>query len=100
MGSGNHADIDRDCFFAAEALQSFLLEHAHELDLSPGGHVADFIEKDSAAIGLLETSNATEFCASECAALMTEEFAFEQRFRNRSAIDGDERSFGAIAVLI
>jgi hypothetical protein len=81
-------------------LQVFLLQHAHQLDLHSGRHVADLVEENGSVIRLLETSDAPRFRTGECAAFVTEQFAFRQGFRDGLAIDGDERLVGAVAVLV
>ena len=81
MGGGQHAHVHADRLVAAEALDAFLLKHAQELGLGAGGEVADFVEEDGAALGLLEAANASRLGAGEGAALVAEEFAFEQSLR-------------------
>ena len=76
------------------------LQHAHQLDLRARRHVADFIEKNGAVVGLLEAADAPGFRAGERAAFVAEQFAFQQGFRDGRAIDGDERRVGAVAVLV
>ena len=51
-------------------------------------------------IALLEFADALHRRAGECAALVTEEFAFEQLFRNGGAIDREKRLLISIAVMI
>ncbi len=99
IGGRENANIDGNSFFTAKALEGFLLEDAHEFDLRAEGHVADFIEEDGAAIGLLEAADASFGRASECAAFVAEQFTFEECFGNRGAVYGDERRVRAIAVL-
>ena len=99
IGGSKNADINGDGFFAANSLEGFFLQDAHEFDLGANGHVADFIEEDGATIGLLEAADAAFGSAGECAAFVTEEFAFQKRFRNGSAINGDERGIRAVTVL-
>ena len=99
VGGGENADIDGDSFLAAKPLEGFFLKDAHEFDLCADGHIADFIEEDGAAIGLLKAADAAFGRAGECAALVAEQFAFEQRFWNGGAVDGDEGRIGAVAVL-
>ena len=43
--------------------------------------VADLVEKDRAAVGLLEAADAPGVGAGERAAFVAEQFAFEQGFR-------------------
>src|SRR6266478_216309 len=80
MGSGNHADIDGNGFFAAQALEGFLLKDAHELDLGAWSHVTDFVEKNCATIGLLEATDAAKFGAGKRAAFVTEKLALKKCF--------------------
>jgi hypothetical protein len=50
-----------------------------------------FVEEDGAGIRLFEQSPTVLVGASECALEVAEQFAFQQRFRKSSAVDGDER---------
>src|SRR5262249_17183103 len=54
----------------------------------------------SAVVGLLETANAPKLRASERATLVTEEFALQQCFRDRSAVDCNKRPLCPVAVLV
>ena len=54
MGGDQHADINFDRGSATHPLDLALFEHAQELGLHGRGHVADLIEKQRAALGLLE----------------------------------------------
>ncbi len=63
-------------------------------------HVSDLIEENRSAIGLLEPANPARIGPGERAAFVTEQFAFQKCFGNGGAIDRDERSGGAVAVLI
>jgi hypothetical protein len=100
MGGGDDADVHGDGFLAAEALEAFFLEDAHEFDLGAEGHVADFVEEDGAAAGLFEAANAAGLGAGKGTAFMAEEFAFEEGFGDGGAVDGDEGGVGAVAVLV
>ena len=51
-------------------------------------------------VGLLEAANPLRVRAGEGAAFVAEQFAFQQGFGNRRAVDGDERRVGAVAVLV
>ena len=100
MRGRQHAHVHGDGFPAAEPLEAFFLKHAQEFDLGAGGHVADFIQKNGAMVGLFEPADALRVRAGEGAAFVAEQFAFQQRFGNGGAIDGDERRVGAVAVLV
>ena len=66
---------------AADALEGAGLQHAQDLGLGRGRHVADFIQEERAAVALLELADALRGGAGERAALMAEQFAFEQLLR-------------------
>jgi hypothetical protein len=66
--------------------------------LQIGRHVADFVEKERAAFGLLEAPAALRLRAGKRAALVAEQLGFKQIFRNGRGVDGDERLAGTRAV--
>lgn len=78
VGGGDDADIDADGSGASDEFEGFLLEDAEELDLDVGGDVADFVEEEGSAVGLLEASDAVAVGAGEGALDVSEEFAFEE----------------------
>ena len=100
MRGGDDAHVEGDRFLASQALEASFLENAQKFGLRAGGQIADFIEEKRAAVGLLEAPDAARVGASECPALMAEEFALEQRLGDGGAVDGDERFFRALAVLV
>jgi len=85
---------------AADAVVVAIREHAQQPRLQLGGHVADFVEKEGAALGLLETTLSLRRRAGEGAALVAEEFGFEQVAGNRRGVDGDEGLVGARTVSV
>ena len=76
---------------AAEALELALLEHAQQLGLDGRRHLADFVEKQHAAVGLLDAARLGADRAGEGAALVAEQLRLEQLIRKRRAVDRDER---------
>ena len=54
------------------------------------GHVADFVQKHGAGVGLLELAGLGDIGAGERAFLVAEQFALHQVFGNRGAVDLDE----------
>jgi hypothetical protein len=66
------------------------LLHAQQLGLHRRRDVDDFVEKQRPAGGGLETPDTLRDCVGERAFLEPEEFRFEQRLRDRGAIDGNE----------
>jgi hypothetical protein len=76
---GDHAHIGLDgsgC--AADAVELPVGQHAQQARLQVEGHVADFVEEQRAALGLLEAAAALRLRAGEGAALVAEQLAFQQ----------------------
>src|SRR5262245_54353832 len=92
---GNHADVGVMETCAAEALELAFLEHAKQLRLDGWRHLANFVEKQNATVCLLDPSGFGGYRAGEGAALVAEQFGFEQLVRQGSAVDGDERAAAA-----
>ena len=69
-----------------------ILQNAQQLGLRLHGHLADFVQQQRAVLRHLEAAGAPLGGARERALLVAEQFAFDQRFRQRRAIDGDKRS--------
>ena len=75
VGARDQAEIDRDRTIAAHALHGALLQHAQQLGLRVERHVADLVEEDGAAFGLLEAAPAAlAVSAGEGAGLVAEQF--------------------------
>ena len=90
VGRGDHADVDGHRGVRADPLDGALGEGAEELDLSGGVNFANFVEKESSAVGLFESANAALSGSGERAFLVAEELAFEELGREGRAVDGDE----------
>ena len=54
VGRGHEPDVERDQLLAAEPAHLALLEHAEQVDLGLGGHLADLVEEQRAALRHLE----------------------------------------------
>ena len=63
-------------------------------------HVADLVEKQRAAVALLELADAAAVGAGEGALLVAEQLAFQQVLRDGGAVEGQERCFAPGAVLV
>src|SRR5262249_53428713 len=70
-------------FPCADGPKALLFEESQYFGLRAQTHVADFIEKEGAAIRFLKFS-------SFVLLLVTEQFAFDQVFRDRGTVDFDE----------
>ena len=100
VGGGDDAHIGFDWHAAADGGVFTLLQHAQQARLGFQRHVADFVEKQRAAFGLFETADAAVGGAGERAALMPEQLAFDEFFRNRRHVHGDKRPGAAAAVIV
>ena len=88
---GDEAHIGAQELVAAHALEGALFaDHAQQFHLRARIDLADFVEKNRAAIRLLEAPDAPFVRAGERAAFVAEQFAFEQGRRKRRAMHGDK----------
>ena len=76
---------------AADADDDFFFQHAQQLGLAAEAQVADFVQKQRAAGGQFEFAGSRFVGVGKGALFVTEQFAFQQRFGDRRAVDGDER---------
>ena len=97
---GNHAHIGLDGVVATDAVKMPVRQHAQQPCLQVKRHVANFIEEQRAAIGLLEAAAPHGLRAGEGAALMAEQFALQQVLRDGRRVDGDEGPVGPRRVLV
>lgn len=100
MRGGDDADIRLDRLAAADRGELALLQHAQQACLRLGRHVADLIEEQRAAGGLLEPADAAVERAGEGAALMAEQFGLDQFARDGGHVDGHEGPGAALAVVV
>ncbi|MNP38851.1 hypothetical protein D3C76_1323960 [compost metagenome] len=78
-----------------------IFQHAQQTGLQGQGHVADFIEEQRPAVGLLQlAAHALLACAGEAAAAVTEQLALDQAFGDGRTVEGDEGFFRALAGLV
>ena len=91
VGRSNDPHVHFDKAVAAQLGEFAILQHVKDLDLERQRHLADFVEHDGAVLRELELADAGRRRAGERAALVPEQFAFEQFGRQRRAIDLDER---------
>jgi hypothetical protein len=100
VGGGDHAHVDADRRLTAHAIELALSQHTQQPRLQRGRHVADLIEKQRAAVGLLEAAAAQTVGAGEGALLVAEQLGLEQLGRNRRSVQRNERLVRARAVLV
>ena len=100
MGCGDDADIHFDGGGAAYPVKLAIGQHPQQSSLSVGGHVADFIQKQGAAVGLFKAALAGGPGAGEGAFFVAEQFGFNKVFRNCRHVQGDERVSCSGAVIV
>ncbi len=100
VGRGDEPHVGVDRGVAAHAFELSFLQQPQQLRLRGGGHVADFVHEDGAAVGLLELADAAAVGAGERPALVAEKLALQERLGDRRAVDGQERGPAAAAVLV
>src|SRR5712671_2372951 len=94
------AGVDDDRSLAADAFELALLEEPQQLRLHGRRHVADFVEEQRAAVGLLELAEVARGRPGERALLVAEQLRLDELGRDRRAVDGDERPLAARAALV
>src|SRR6185312_10855550 len=82
-----NTDVQGNLSSAPNATQSALLDHSQQLSLHGRLHLRYFVEQQGAALRGLEAALAAALSAGESAALMSEQFALDQRFWYGRAID-------------
>src|SRR5690606_18975487 len=97
VGRRHDAHVHRDLPVPADPLDLAVLQDAKELGLKGEVELADLVEEDRAAVGLLEAPAVALGRAGERAALVAEERALDQVLRDRAAVLDDERLPGAAA---
>ena len=90
---GDYANVNAVALIAADRTDFTFLEHAQEFGLHFERQFADFIQENGAAVRGLEESGFRFHGTGECTLFVAEKFAFHQSWYERTAIDGDKRSF-------
>ncbi len=98
MGGGDDAHVHLDRYVAAHAVELAVGQHPQQPGLGLRRHIADLVEKQRAAVGLLEAPFAQRSSPGESAFLVAEQFRLHQVSRNRRHVQGDKRFLGARAV--
>ena len=91
------AHVHRQCLAGSDAGDHAFLQGAQHLRLRRQAHIADFVEKQRAAVRQLELAGAIGERAGEAPLHVAEQLAFDQLRRNRGTVDRDERTGGARA---
>ncbi len=100
VGGGDDAHVGSDRLHAADTVEMAVGQHPQQTGLQLGRHVADLVEEQRAALGLLEAALPAGLRPREGPALVAEEFRLEQVARDRCSVDGDEGATGARTVAV
>ena len=101
VGGSNDPDVNFAGLAGTKTHDLILLEGTQKLHLDIHRHFTDLIKKQSAAIGNLKIAGAAFGQGTgEGAALVTEEFAFNQVFGNGTAVHAQHRIISSGAVLV
>ena len=87
VGRADEPDIHRNRLAATDPHHAAVLDGSQEFRLQMQRDVADFVQEERPAVGLLELAHMVRMRIGERALHMTEEFALEQGFRNGAGID-------------
>ncbi len=87
VGRRHHAHVYLHVCGGADGLEALLFERAQHLGLRAQAHVADFVEEERAAIGLLKLADLVLVGTGEAALDVAEHFAFDELLGNRGAVD-------------
>ena len=96
----NQPHVGRQGLVRADALKRPLAEKPQQLHLDRRVNLADFVQKQRAALRLLEPPDAPLVRAGERAFFVAEQFAFQQRRRQRRAMHRHERLLRARTQLV
>ena len=100
VGGGDYARIHLNGLRRADRLKTMFIQRPKHFGLRLQTHVPDFVEEKSPAVRLLQFAYFVVGCAIQIASPVAEQLAFDQVFRNRSAVHFDEWSIRACAQLM
>src|SRR5262249_51963993 len=96
----DEARVERDLAVRPDRAHFALLQRAKQLRLHLERQLADLVEEQRSTVRLHEETIALRLGVRERAALVAEELALEQRRRHGRAVDRDERTVLAPALLM
>ena len=96
VGRAHDAHIHVKRFVLADAADFARFQKPEQLDLHRLVEFAQFVEKQRPAVGDFDQPLARRVGSGECPFAMSEQFAFDQVFRQRAAIDGTNGLFARL----
>ena len=100
VGGGNHPHIGFHRAMTAHPVKMTVAEDPQQPGLQVKRHVADFVEKQGAAIGLLKAAAAHGLCTGKGAALMAKQLGLQQILGYSRGVDGHKGPVRARRVLV
>ncbi len=100
VGGGDDPHVGFDRGAAAHSRIFALLEHPQQSRLRLHRHVADLVEEQGAAFGLLEPPGIARVGSREGALLVAKQFGLDELARDRRHVDGDERPGPPLSVVV
>src|SRR5882762_389714 len=100
IGRGDDTDTRANRLMAANPIESSVRQYAQQARLQLGRHIADLIQEQGAAFGLLEATPPQSLCPREGATLVPEELRFQKVFWHCRGIYCDEWLVCARAVTV
>ena len=99
IGGGHDADIYFQCSGGTHGDDLAVLEHTQQLHLHRQGQLANLVEENGAAVGLLEIAFAVLFGTGESPFHMAEQLALDGAFGYGAAVHGNQSAplFGMFA---
>src|SRR5208283_5568039 len=97
IGRRDYSRIDVNRAFAADPLEVLILQEAQELGLEGRRQVGNLVQEYASAVGRLQPPGLVLDSSGERAANVPEQLALQKFFRERGAIDDDERLALAVA---
>ena len=77
IGCGDNTDVNTNRPRAAKPFEFLFLKHPQQFRLQVQGQFTDLVEKKGPTVGELEAAGRLIQGASECAALVSKDFAFQ-----------------------
>src|SRR6185436_746614 len=77
--------------FTTDGIKLAFCQSTEQFHLNRQRHIAELVEKQCAFGRLSEETSGAAHRAGKSALFVAEKLAFEQRFRDRGAVDGDKR---------
>src|SRR5205807_4096647 len=83
-------DIDGDVAQPAQPPETLVFQNAQQLGLQGQRHLADLVQQQGTLVGQLKKAPFLRSSVGKSALFVSKKLTFEQRFRDRSAVNGQK----------